>query len=137
MGDLAIAYKNQGKYSDAEAIFKQCLDMTMVVLGENHTLTTMSNLAATYNHQGKYSDQGKYRDAEVLYKQCLDKSKVLLGESHPLTLNTMNNLANTFQSQGKHRDAEVLYKQCLDKMKAVFGRESSLYTMNNLSRLQS
>ena len=62
----------------------------------------MSNLANTYNHQGKY------RDAEVLLKECLDKMKALLGENHPSTLDAMMNLAATYYHQGKYRDAEVL-----------------------------
>ena len=74
---------------DAEVLYKQCLAKRKVVLGENHpdTLSTMNNLAVSYNHQGKH------RDAEVLLKLCLDKKKAVLGESHPSTIDTMNNLA--------------------------------------------
>ena len=71
-----------------------------VTLGENHasTLTTMNNLADTFNRQGKH------RDAEILFKQCLAKQKVALGENHPDTLGTMNNLAGIvlkLQAQSK------------------------------------
>ena len=47
MNNLAIAYKSQGKYRDAEVLYKQCLDKKKEVLGENHpdTLMTMNNLA--------------------------------------------------------------------------------------------
>ena len=88
MGNLANSYDNQGKYRDAEVLFKQCLGKQKIVLGESHpyTLGTMNNLATAYDNQGKH------RDAEVLYKQCLDKQKVVLGENHPHTLTTMNNL---------------------------------------------
>ena len=91
MNNLAGTYNHQGKYRDAEVLFKQCLDKRKEILGENHpsTLTTMNNLALFYNHQGKY------RDAEVLFKQCLAKMKEVLGESHPDTLATMNCLAQT------------------------------------------
>jgi hypothetical protein len=46
MTNLAVTYANQGKYKEAEALFKQCLDKRKVVLGENHpdTLDAMSNL---------------------------------------------------------------------------------------------
>ena len=82
-------YKHQGKYRDAEVLYKQCLDKQKALLGESHpsTLGTMSNLADTY------VNQGKHREAEVLFKQCLDKQKAVLGESHPHTLLTMRNLA--------------------------------------------
>ena len=65
MGNLAIAYDYQGKYRDAEVLFKQCLDKQKVAIGENHpfTLDAMHSLAlASYN-------QEKYRDAEALFKQ--------------------------------------------------------------------
>ena len=49
MNNLAAAYSSQGKYRDAEVLYKQCLDKRKVVLGETHpeTLRTMNNLAAT------------------------------------------------------------------------------------------
>ena len=52
MSNLGIAYTNQSKYSDAEALFKQCLAKRKLVLGESHpsTLKTMNNLANTYKH---------------------------------------------------------------------------------------
>jgi hypothetical protein len=48
MNNLANAYNNQGKYRDAEVLYKQCLDKMKEELGESHptTLTTMHNLAA-------------------------------------------------------------------------------------------
>jgi len=91
MSNLANVYARQGKYSDAEAQYKQCLVKMKLVHGENHpdTLNTMNNLANAYYHQGKHSD------AEVLFKQCLDKKKEVFGENHPSTLGTMNSLAVT------------------------------------------
>ena len=73
MNNLTGTYNKQGKYSEAEVLFKQCLDKQKVLLGENHrhTLNTMNNLANTYDRQGKYSE------AEVLYKRCLDKMKLV------------------------------------------------------------
>jgi len=96
MSSLAGAYSRQGNYSDAEVLYKQCLDKMKIVLGESHpdTLTMMNNLACSY------SLQGKSRDAEVILKQCLAKQIVAFGERHPDTLPTMNNLA-LLRSQSK------------------------------------
>ena len=49
MNNLANAYYHQGKHSDAEVLFKQCLDKKKEVFGENHpsTLGTMNSLAVT------------------------------------------------------------------------------------------
>jgi len=93
---ITIYTYNQGKHSEAEVLYKQCLDKQKVVLGENHleTIGTMSNLAGTYGSQGKYSD------AEVIFKQCYDKMKSALGVNHPDTLMAMHNLANNYSRQG-------------------------------------
>jgi len=95
MDNLANTYTSQGKYTDAEVLYKQCLEKRKKLHGESHheTLSTMTNLAVVY-----YS-QGKYRDAEVLFKQCLDKMKVVLGENHPTNLGTMSNLAGIYDRQ--------------------------------------
>ena len=47
MNNLAGTYGHQGKHTDAEVLYKQCLAKRKVVLGENHpkTLRTMNNLA--------------------------------------------------------------------------------------------
>jgi tetratricopeptide (TPR) repeat protein len=89
MAKLADAYRNQGKYCDADTLYQHCIDLMKEVIGESHprTLFCMSNFATCYYYQGKFSD------AEVLFKQCLDKQKVALGENHPDTLSTMNSLA--------------------------------------------
>ena len=58
MNNLATTYKSQGKYDEAEVLYKQCLDKSKVVLGEDHpeTLITMNNLAALYKSQGRYDE---------------------------------------------------------------------------------
>ena len=37
-----------------------------------------------------------FSKAVVLYEQCLSKRKEVLGENHPSTLDTMSNLALTY-----------------------------------------
>jgi len=56
MNNLANTYCSQGKHSDAEVLYKQCLDKYKVVAGENHarTLSIMSHLAGNYVSQGNY-----------------------------------------------------------------------------------
>jgi len=48
MNNLAITYEAQGKYDQAEVMYKQCLDKSRTVLGDNNpgTLATMHNLAS-------------------------------------------------------------------------------------------
>ena len=54
----------------------------------------MYDLTNSYNEL-----KGKYQEAELLYKECFEKRKSILGENHPDTLNTMNNLAITYNKK--------------------------------------
>jgi hypothetical protein len=48
LNSLAVVYHIQGRYKDAEPIYKQCFDKQSAVLGFAHpdTLSTMQNLIA-------------------------------------------------------------------------------------------
>jgi tetratricopeptide (TPR) repeat protein len=63
MNNLAFLYQDQGKYADAEPLYKDALAGQQKALGLDHpdTLTSMNNLTFLYCHQGKYAD------AEPLY----------------------------------------------------------------------
>ena len=62
--NLANVYKEQGKYADAEALFKRALAIREKALGAGHpdVADTLNNLADVYLAQGKYAD------AEGLYE---------------------------------------------------------------------
>lgn len=59
----------------------------------------------------------------------------MLGQKHPDTLNSMNNLADTYNSQGRWKEAEDLHKQVLEIRERVLGQEhpDTLSSMNNLA----
>jgi hypothetical protein len=49
---------NRGKYDEAEPMSRQTLQLTEKALGleHPHTLTSMNNLAALLDNQGKYDE---------------------------------------------------------------------------------
>ena len=126
-------YESQGKYDEAEPLYKECLAKRETILGKDHpnTLQSMNNLALLYKSQGKYDE------AEIVYKECLAKRETILGKDHPSTLNTMNNLALLYKSQGKYAEAETLLKEWLAKLETILGKDhpSTLNTMNILALL--
>ena len=73
MANLAVTYRNQGRWNEAEQLDIQVMDMRKKVLGAEHpdTLTSMANLAVTYR------DQGRRNEAEQLDIQVMDKRKKL------------------------------------------------------------
>ena len=69
----------QGKYAEAEPLFRQALAIRRKLLGEDHPDTAQS-----YNNvAGNLNAQGKYAEAEPLFRQALATRRKLLGEDHP------------------------------------------------------
>jgi tetratricopeptide (TPR) repeat protein len=120
-----------GQYGEAEAMYRQALQLMEEVLGEGHpnTLGSMSNLAIVLNNQGKYDE------AEAMYRRTLQLMEKVLGEEHPATLASMNNLVVVFKSQGKYDEAKAMCRQALQLRDKVLGEEhpNTLGSMNNLA----
>ena len=55
MVNLAVIYRNQGRWKEAEELQVQVIKISKRMLGEEHpfTLSSMVNLAATYRNQGR------------------------------------------------------------------------------------
>ena len=94
----------QGNYSEAEAIYRQTLQLKETVLGKDHpdTLVSLNVLAVSLHSQGKYAE------AEAIYRQTLQLMETVLGNGHPDTLASMNNLASSLDIQGKYAEAEAI-----------------------------
>jgi tetratricopeptide (TPR) repeat protein len=65
---LAGVYDSQGRYGEAEPLYREALQTSREVLGNRHpqTLTILNNLAGVYDSQGRYSE------AEPLYQEALE-----------------------------------------------------------------
>jgi hypothetical protein len=87
------------------------------LLGKAHpgTLTSISNLAATYRNQGQW------KEAEELEVEVIETGKSLLKEAHPDTLTSINNLAFTFKGQGRYEEASAVMEKCTQMQKQILG----------------
>jgi tetratricopeptide (TPR) repeat protein len=58
MANLALTYRSQGRWKEAEELFVQVIETSLRVLGEEHpdTLTSIANLALTYRNQGRWKE---------------------------------------------------------------------------------
>jgi tetratricopeptide (TPR) repeat protein len=94
LNNLALLYNNQGKYSEAEPLYLDALEMTKRLFTGDHpyVASSLNNLALLYNNQGKYSE------AEPLLLDALAMSERMLGTNHPNTITVRNNL-QSFQQQ--------------------------------------
>ena len=68
-------YDNQGRYADAEPLYKRALAVREKTLGPDHpdVAQTLNNLALLYYNQGRYAE------AEPLYKRALAIYEKALG----------------------------------------------------------
>jgi tetratricopeptide (TPR) repeat protein len=79
LNNLADLYRAQGRYADAEPLYKRSLAIREKALGADHpdVATSLNNLANLYRAQGRYAD------AEPLYKRALAIRERVLGPDHP------------------------------------------------------
>jgi nucleoside phosphorylase/tetratricopeptide (TPR) repeat protein len=132
---IADCLASDGKYQEAEVLYKELMEIYQERNGDGHssTLTSMANLASTYRQQGRWNE------AEKLEVQVMETSKTVLGAEHPDTLTSMANLALTYQNQGRWNEAEKLEAQVMETRKTVLGSEhpDTLTSMANLASTYS
>ncbi|KAF5370273.1 hypothetical protein D9758_006875 [Tetrapyrgos nigripes] len=128
---VAQILRDAGMWAQVEQLEEQVVGLCKEVLGERHpsTLTSMSNLAWTYE------SRGKWEAAEQLGEQVVGLKKEVLGERHPHTLTSMSSLAFIYKSCGKLEAAEQLGEQVVGLSKEVLGEchPSTLTSMSNLA----
>jgi len=110
MNDLANVYSSQGKYAQAEALFKPTLEARRRLLGPEHpnTLSTLSDIASMYQRQGKYAI------AETYDVQTVAGRSHASGKEDPDTLAAEADLALDYQSQGKFAESERLAREVME-----------------------
>ncbi|NJM70582.1 MAG: tetratricopeptide repeat protein [Scytonema sp. RU_4_4] len=134
LNNLAYLYDSQGRYSEAEPLCQQALELSKRLLGEQHP-----NVAdSLHNLAGLYRSQGRYTEAEPLYQQALELGRRLLGDEHPSVATSLNNLAGLYYSQGRYAEAEPLYLQALNMRERILGTNhpNTVTVRKNLERLR-
>ena len=124
--DTATSYNNlasnlnaQGRYDEAEPLYRKALEIHTQVLGEDHPDTATSYNNVAYN----LDDQGRYDEAEPLYRKALEIRTRMLGEDHPDTATSYNNVASNLDDQGRYDEAEPLYRKALEIRTRVLGED--------------
>ncbi len=100
LNNLALLYKQQGRYAEAEPLHKRSLAIREKALGPDHpdVAGSLNNLAALYD------DQGRYAEAEPLLKRALAIYEKALGPDHPDVALSLNNLAALYDDQGRYAE---------------------------------
>ena len=131
----AIAQDNyaQGKFTEAESLYKRALELREKALGAEHldVATDLNNLGAMYIARGKFAE------AEPLLKRSLAIREKALKPNHPDLASSLNNLAELYRNQNRNAEAEPLYKRALAIIEKAFEPEHNerARTLNNLAIL--
>jgi CHAT domain-containing protein len=130
LNNLAELYRDQGRYADAEPLYKRSLAIWEKALGPDHArvAATLNNLATLYTQQGRYAE------AEGPYKRALAINEKAFGPDHPDVAPVLNNLARLYTGQGRYAEAEPLYQRSLAIREKAFGRDhpNVANSLNNL-----
>jgi tetratricopeptide (TPR) repeat protein len=133
LNNLAELYRAQGKYADAEPLYKRALAMREQASGPHHPHVAQSlrGLAALYKSLGKY-DQ-----AEPLFKRALEIWEKALAPYHQEVATTLNALGELYFAQGKYAEAEGAYKRSVAILEKELGADHPALgtSLNNLAVL--
>lgn len=107
---LGELYRSQGRYNEAEPLFKRSLAMRERELGPDHTKVaeSLNNLAVLYHNLRRYND------AEPLIKRSLIILENALGPDHPIVAQSLQNLASIYMTLGRFDDAIPLRLRALE-----------------------
>ena len=100
MDTLAKELHAQGKFDEAEPLFREALEVSRETLGSRHpnTLASVNNLGTLLKAKGDLTA------AEPLYREALEVRRETLGNRHPNTLTSINNLGVLLREQGDLHD---------------------------------
>ena len=117
--NLAVLLQDQGKYAEAEPLYRRAIEIDEKALGKDHP-----DVAIRYNNLADLlQDQGKYdRGRAALSAGHRDRRKVL-GKDHPNVAIGYNNLAVLLQDQGKYAEAEPLYRRAIEIDEKALGKD--------------
>ena len=109
LSNLAWVYYDQGKYADAESLFKRALALRENALGPEHEYVSVSlqNLADVYERQGRYADAENAIKRETAIDEKSD------GAESTSMASDLGSLARIYALEGKYADAEQLAKRAL------------------------
>ncbi len=116
IADLLVA---EGRFSDAEPLFRNVIEIRARVLGpeDPDTLNSLHSLIHALNRQSKYAEAAT--EARQVIKLC----EKAFGPEHPDTIASRLNLADALADQGKNADAEALYREVIRLQEKVTGPE--------------
>lgn len=133
--NLGAFYEETGRYDDALANYKECLNIRQRRLGKRH-FKTLESLCQLADMQNK---KGNFREAEQIYKQVLEHQHAAFGVKSIKVAETLHRLGWLYGGWGKQKLAVNSYEESLAiKKELLDGDNTSIaVTLNNLAIILS
>ena len=80
--DLALIYFNTQRYSESEAMYKECLEIRRKLAEQNPETTEIDLVQTLQNLADLYLNTQRYSESEAMYKECLEILRKL-AEQYP------------------------------------------------------
>jgi tetratricopeptide (TPR) repeat protein len=98
--EIALMYQVQSKYTEAEAYYRQVLEILAAEPEPRHELSEV--VAALVEI---FKDQGRFNEAEVAQRRLIEITEKLMGPDHPELAQHMIDLAELYDDNAKYDKA--------------------------------
>jgi len=132
-GLIGLLRLHEGRYSEAEAAFLSCVEVSVQFYGDEHIRLTdvYSPLAATYIMQNRPAE------AEVLIQLTIDLQKHWLGDTCPSLVFSYLVLSEACRYQDRPKEADQWQQTSLDLLVKHSGRDESGSWMHRFHHIRS
>lgn len=110
MCQLAYVLQQEGKYAEAEALYREALGIYRKKLEESPQRQHPSTLKASMKLASLWCAQGKTKEAIDEGERVLAAARARWGNDHPWLPDMMSQLASFYQAAGKMERAEALLR---------------------------
>jgi TolA-binding protein len=110
--------RHQKKYVEAEAMFRQTIEVEQRIHGKDHT----PKMNAEYWVAKMLANQERYEEAEVIYKRVLEVYESTLGKEHEKTQDTCFQLAEALNHRKKYAEARPCTGKSTNSNRRAWGK---------------
>ena len=114
LNNLAILLQQEGAYDEADALFKEAVELIDEVLGSEHPF--MAYILNGYS--GLHQDRGDYHLAEENLLQALMIAQNIFPETHPFIGVVFYNLGGLYKIKGEYTEAADSYSNSLNQRRS-------------------
>jgi tetratricopeptide (TPR) repeat protein len=115
--EIAALLFAEGKYNEAERLFRAVVDVRTHALGPEHPDTLDSRHRLIYS----LVRQTRNAEAESEARAVLQLREKVLGSEHPDTLASRSSLAHVLAKEGKNAEAETRYREAFGSLETALG----------------